>query len=145
MNREQVLEEVQRRMSEMFEIDRSSIREDSLLREDLDLDTLAEEIERARRRIGMMMRADVSQLTDEAIRALAAEQARRFLEDAPTTAAEAATIILDGVKADRWRILVGDDAVKLDAMVRADPEAAYTPEFYRRMAAEAGWRLGAGN
>lgn len=40
MNREQVLEEVQRRLSEMFELDRGSIREDSLLREDLDLDSI---------------------------------------------------------------------------------------------------------
>ena len=40
MNREQVLEEVQGRLSEMFELDRSSIREDSLLREDLDLDSI---------------------------------------------------------------------------------------------------------
>jgi acyl carrier protein len=40
VNRDQVLEEVQRRMSEMFEIDRSSIREDSLLRDDLDLDSI---------------------------------------------------------------------------------------------------------
>jgi acyl carrier protein len=40
VNREQVLEEVQGRLSEMFELDRSSIREDSLLREDLDLDSI---------------------------------------------------------------------------------------------------------
>jgi NAD(P)-dependent dehydrogenase (short-subunit alcohol dehydrogenase family) len=48
-----------------------------------------------------------------------------FRDQAPMTAAEAATVILDGVRADRWRILVGDDAVKLDAAVRADPERAY--------------------
>jgi hypothetical protein len=101
----------------------------------------ASDIERARARIGRMG-VDVSQLTDEAIRALAAEQARRFLEEAPTTAAEAATIILDGVKADRWRILVGEDAKKMDALVRADPEAAYSPEFFQRLASEVGWRLG---
>ena len=40
MNRDQVFDEVQRRMSEMFELDRSSIREDSLLRDDLDLDSI---------------------------------------------------------------------------------------------------------
>ena len=77
-----------------------------------------------------------------AIQALAAEQHRRFLEDAPTTAAQAATIILDGVKADRWRILVGDDAHKMDAKVRAEPEAAYSPEFYEVLVKEMGWRLG---
>jgi len=73
---------------------------------------------------------------------MADEQARSFLEDAPTTAAQAATIILDGVKADRWRILVGDDAHKLDAAVRANPEAAYSPEFFDAMVKEMGWRLG---
>ncbi len=52
-----------------------------------------------------------------------------FHDMAPTSAAEAATIILDGVRADRWRILVGDDAHKLDAAVRADPEAAYDAGF----------------
>ena len=101
----------------------------------------ADELVRARARIAKTG-ADVSQIPDDAIRAMVKDQARRFLEEAPTTAAQAATIILDGVKADRWRILVGDDAHGLDRMVRADPEAAYTPEFYQRMATEAGWRLG---
>jgi NAD(P)-dependent dehydrogenase (short-subunit alcohol dehydrogenase family) len=85
---------------------------------------------------------DVSQVTDEAIQAFMNEAARRFLEDAPMTAAAAATVILDGVKAERWRILVGDDAHKLDAKVRAAPEDAYTPEFFQSFAAEVGWRLG---
>lgn len=52
-----------------------------------------------------------------------------FHDLAPTTAAEAATIILDGVRDDRWRILVGDDAVELDKAVRANPEGAYEPGF----------------
>ena len=45
-----------------------------------------------------------------------------FRDEAPTTAAQAAKIILDGVKAERWRILVGDDAHKLDERVRQTPE-----------------------
>jgi hypothetical protein len=45
------------------------------------------------------------------------------------TAGEAATIILDAVKAERWRVLVGEDAHKLDERVRADPERAYDPDF----------------
>jgi NAD(P)-dependent dehydrogenase (short-subunit alcohol dehydrogenase family) len=53
-----------------------------------------------------------------------------FRDAAPVTASEAATIILDGVKAGRWRILVGQDAVDLDALVREDPEGAYEPAFY---------------
>ncbi|MGB0112679.1 MAG: SDR family NAD(P)-dependent oxidoreductase [Ilumatobacteraceae bacterium] len=48
-----------------------------------------------------------------------------FRDSAPMTAAEASGIILDGVRNDKWRILVGDDAIALDAQVRADPEAAY--------------------
>ena len=107
-----------------------------------DEDALSEiDIERARERIGRMG-VDVSQMPDAALQAMVDEQARRFLEDAPTTAGEAATIILDGVKADRWRILVGDDAHKMDAMVRRDPEAAYGPEFYDVLIRELGWRLG---
>jgi NAD(P)-dependent dehydrogenase (short-subunit alcohol dehydrogenase family) len=107
-----------------------------------DEDALSEtELERARARIGRMG-MDVSQLPDAALQAMVDEQARRFLEDAPMTAAAAATVILDGVKADRWRILVGEDAQKMDAMVRKDPEAAYTPEFYDVLIKEMGWRLG---
>ncbi|THD55524.1 SDR family NAD(P)-dependent oxidoreductase [Phenylobacterium sp.] len=100
-----------------------------------------EDLERARARIARMG-MDVSQLRDAALQAMVDEQARRFLEDAPMTAAAAATVILDGVKADRWRILVGEDARKMDAAVRADPEAAYTPEFYEMLIKEMGWRLG---
>ncbi|HEX2815045.1 MAG TPA: SDR family NAD(P)-dependent oxidoreductase [Phenylobacterium sp.] len=107
-----------------------------------DEDALSQtDLEQARVRIGRMG-IDVSELPDAALQAMVDEQARRFLEDAPTTAAAAATVILDGVKAERWRILVGEDAQKLDAAVRADPEAAYSPEFYEAMIKEMGWRLG---
>ena len=44
-----------------------------------------------------------------------------------------AKIILDGVKPERWRILVGDDAHKLDERVRQTPDKAYTPEFYQQL------------
>mgnify|MGYP000553892429 CR=1 FL=1 len=52
-----------------------------------------------------------------------------FHDLAPMTSAAAATVILDGVRADRWRILVGDDAHALDQAVRADPEGAYDEGF----------------
>jgi NAD(P)-dependent dehydrogenase (short-subunit alcohol dehydrogenase family) len=100
-----------------------------------------EDLERARARIARMG-VDVTQLPDAALQAMVDEQARRFLEDAPMTAAAAATVILDGVKADRWRILVGEDAQKMDALVRKDPEAAYTPEFFDVLINEMGWKLG---
>ncbi len=48
-----------------------------------------------------------------------------FRDKAPVTAAEAATIILDGVRSGTWRILIGEDAKMIDAAVRAKPEAAY--------------------
>ena len=48
-----------------------------------------------------------------------------FRDNAPMSAAEAATVILQGVRDERWRILVGDDAVALDKAVRAAPEEAY--------------------
>ena len=88
------------------------------------------------------MGIDTAAMSDEDIQAIAADRARSFRDEAPTTAAEAAKIILDGVKAGRWRILVGDDAHKLDARVRKAPEEAYTPEFYQSYRDEVGWRLG---
>jgi len=48
-----------------------------------------------------------------------------FRNAAPLTAAAAAGIILDGVRAGKWRILVGEDARELDERVRARPEEAY--------------------
>jgi NAD(P)-dependent dehydrogenase (short-subunit alcohol dehydrogenase family) len=86
--------------------------------------------------------ADADTLSDEEIQVRGAERARTFLEEAPTTAAQAAKIILDGVKADRWRILVGEDAHKLDERVRQNPDNAYTAEFFKSLSEEVGWRLG---
>ena len=85
---------------------------------------------------------DASRMTDAQVAAAAVEVAKAFLEKAPTTAAEAAKIILDGVKAEQWRILVGADAHWLDEHVRATPEEAYTPEFHKAFVEASGWRLG---
>jgi NAD(P)-dependent dehydrogenase (short-subunit alcohol dehydrogenase family) len=60
-----------------------------------------------------------------------------FRDKAPLSAAEAATVILDGVRSGAWRILVGEDAKTLDAAVRAQPESAYDYAELGRMAAEA--------
>ena len=78
----------------------------------------------------------VDNLPDDHIRQLMHQRAIDFRDKAPTTAAQAATIILDGVRDDRWRILVGDDAVALDARVRSTPELAYEPEFTMQVNAE---------
>ena len=107
-----------------------------------DSDTLtAAEIAQARERAAAAG-IDVSTRSDADIQAFVLERTRRFAEEAPTTAAQAAQIILDGVKANRWRILVGNDAHMLDEMVRQSPEAAYEDEFYQRFAAASGWSLG---
>jgi NAD(P)-dependent dehydrogenase (short-subunit alcohol dehydrogenase family) len=85
---------------------------------------------------------DEASMSDDDIQNAAAERARTFLQEAPTSAASAARIILDGVKAERWRILVGDDAHRLDERVRQAPEHAYDVEFYRSFVEEVGWRIG---
>jgi NAD(P)-dependent dehydrogenase (short-subunit alcohol dehydrogenase family) len=74
--------------------------------------------------VASSFRHGAGELTDEE-RELGDIAAQMFRDTAPTTAAEAATIILDGVRAGDWRILVGDDAHRLDEAVRADPAAAY--------------------
>ena len=48
-----------------------------------------------------------------------------FRDKAPLSAAQAATVILDGVRSGAWRILVGRDARTIDERLRANPEAAY--------------------
>ncbi len=63
-------------------------------------------------------------------------KAEMFRDMAPMTAAEAAGVILDGVREERWRILVGADAARLDALVRQYPEEAYTPGFTERLREE---------
>ncbi len=64
-------------------------------------------------------------LSDDDIQNLMRMFGEMFRENAPLTAEQAATIILDGVRAGKWRILVGDDACAIDDAVRADPENAY--------------------
>jgi NAD(P)-dependent dehydrogenase (short-subunit alcohol dehydrogenase family) len=59
------------------------------------------------------------------LRQMLAQANADFRDKAPLSAAEAATIILDGVRSGAWRILVGEDAKMIDAAVRAKPEAAY--------------------
>jgi hypothetical protein len=63
----------------------------------------------------------------------------RFRDEALTTATQAATIILDGLRANHWRILVGPDAHRIDEMVRQSPERAYDIAFFDEFARAAGW------
>ena len=101
----------------------------------------ANDLLQARQRFkGMGLDADA--MSDDEIQQRASDRARIFRDEAPTTAAQAAKIILDGVKAERWRILVGDDAHKLDELVRQAPEKAYTSEFFENLIKTVGWRVG---
>ena len=80
-----------------------------------------------------MMGQPVDQMDDQAVAVALERFGKGFRDRAPTTAERAVKIILAGVKEDRWRILVGDDAVTLDAAVRAAPEEAYEVDFSRRL------------
>ena len=88
-------------------------------------------------RLGM----PIEGVTNEQIRQGLVLLGERFRDDAPMTAAEAATIILDGVREERWRILVGEDAHVMDRLVREKPEEAYEESFMERLRAETTWAL----
>ncbi|MCI0777514.1 MAG: short-chain dehydrogenase, partial [Chloroflexi bacterium] len=70
--------------------------------------------------------------SDDQLRAAIKQRAEQFRDNAPVSAAQAATVILDGVRNDEWRILIGEDAKALDERVRANPLEAYEPSFVRR-------------
>jgi len=104
-------------------------------------DLTAEDLDRIREtaaRSGL----DVSAVSDDDLRQLMQVRGEAFRDTAPTTAEQAATIILDGVRSGRWRILVGDDAGVMDRLVRADPERAYEPEFFADVVRQGGMDLG---
>jgi NAD(P)-dependent dehydrogenase (short-subunit alcohol dehydrogenase family) len=63
--------------------------------------------------------------SDDEVRGLLTRLDNDWRDKAPLSAAQAAAIILDAVRAGAWRILLGEDAKMIDAAVRAKPEAAY--------------------
>jgi NAD(P)-dependent dehydrogenase (short-subunit alcohol dehydrogenase family) len=75
--------------------------------------------------------------TADDLRQLLVRMNADFRDKAPLSAAAAATIILDGVRSGAWRILVGEDAKKIDEMVRATPEDAYNWAELTRRASQA--------
>jgi NAD(P)-dependent dehydrogenase (short-subunit alcohol dehydrogenase family) len=99
-----------------------------------------DQVEIARERI-TRLGFDVKGVTNDEIRTFLHQRAEAFRDEAPTTAGAAATVILDGVREERWRILVGDDARVLDEMVRQNPEEAYEQSFMQRFVSKAGWRI----
>jgi NAD(P)-dependent dehydrogenase (short-subunit alcohol dehydrogenase family) len=67
-------------------------------------------------------------MDEEELRRTVHQFSEGFASGAPTTAEEAAVIILEGLRQEKWRILVGEDAKRLDRAVHARPEGAYDYE-----------------
>jgi len=72
-------------------------------------------------------------MSDDEIRGVLHKRATDFFDQAPVSASQAAAVILDGVRKDAWRILVGDDAHAVDRLVRESPEMAYEPSFLQSL------------
>jgi NAD(P)-dependent dehydrogenase (short-subunit alcohol dehydrogenase family) len=83
----------------------------------------------------------VDAMSDDELRVAMQQMAIMFRDNAPTTAGRAATIILDGVRDEQWRILVGDDAHALDRLVRLNPQEAYEESFMQALQAEGHMQL----
>lgn len=90
-----------------------------------------EEIEQVRNRWEMEGLAKPDMDTDQLRKAI--QQFGENFRKAPVTPAQAAEIILEGVKNEEWRILVGEDAKALDRAVRKSPESAYDPGFRKKV------------
>lgn len=68
-------------------------------------------------------------LNVEEFRNMLFERRNDFRDNAPMSPAEAATVILDAVRNETWRVLVGEDARMLDKIVREHPEDVYSLGF----------------
>jgi NAD(P)-dependent dehydrogenase (short-subunit alcohol dehydrogenase family) len=84
---------------------------------------------------------DVGGASDDDIRQGMQMMAEGFRDNAPMTADQAATVILDGVRNGEWRILVGADAELVDRMVRESPVDAYSAGFTERLQARGIFRF----
>ena len=73
---------------------------------------------------------EIQEWKKEQLKEYLLKQRDAFRDNAPTSSSDAARVILEGVREKRWRILVGDDAHRLDVRVRANPERAYEPDFF---------------
>ena len=85
---------------------------------------------------------DLSAASADDIRAMVKQRAESFRDDAPMTAEEAARDILQGVKEENWRILLGKDAFALDELIREDPKSAYEQSFIDRLRERTEWGIG---
>ncbi len=98
-------------------------------------DAQVEELIPASARVGLIRAGALAEgASADDLRRLLVRANADFRDKAPLSAAQAATIILDGVRSGAWRILVGEDAAMIDAAVRAKPEAAYDyAELFREL------------
>ncbi|MEX2488759.1 MAG: SDR family oxidoreductase [Pseudomonadales bacterium] len=100
------------------------------------LDMSDEDVRGVRERMMRMyspMAEEIMNMNDDQIREAMHQRALDFKDNAPLSASEAANIILDGVRKEKWRILVGEDAHRIDEKVRSNPEMAYEQEFIDKM------------
>ncbi len=100
-----------------------------------------EQLEAARERMARMG-FDSEGVTDDQMRQGLQQMAEDFRDNAPVTAAQAAAAILDGVRKEQWRILLGEDALVLDRLVREAPEEAYEASFMEKLRTATEWKLG---
>ena len=100
-----------------------------------------EQLEAARERMARMG-FESEGVSDDQIRQGLQQMAEDFRDNAPVTAAQAATMILDGVRKEQWRILLGEDAQVLDRLVREAPEEAYETSFMEKLRTATDWKLG---
>jgi NAD(P)-dependent dehydrogenase (short-subunit alcohol dehydrogenase family) len=85
-----------------------------------------EEMFSAKARAGLVAAGVLAEdASAEDLRQWLTQMGNDFRDKAPLSAAQAATVILDGVLAGAWRILVGADAAMIDERIRANPEVAY--------------------
>ena len=94
-------------------------------------DMSAEQLAKVRKRGEQLGRPGVSEMSDEELRATLSDQMHNFASQG-LTPAQGAEIILNGVKADKWRILLGKDADAIDRAIRKYPLEAYDPDFNQK-------------
>ena len=100
----------------------------------LDLDNPSKEAMTALRQRVKAMGVPIDGIPDEMLIDGARQRMDAFENHAPVSAAEAATVMLDAVRDERWRVLIGEDAAELDKAVRGFPEEAYERSFMERIA-----------
>jgi NAD(P)-dependent dehydrogenase (short-subunit alcohol dehydrogenase family) len=91
----------------------------------------ADDVRSARRRWDISGSVDHSNMDDDQVR-MAGEKEIQDMKALGLSPSQAAAMILDGVRNDQWRILIGTDTISLDDLVRRSPETAYDPDFVER-------------